>query len=315
MCQKCSSSHEPFDTPEPWGRRYDPEWEGARLIWPPYARNHAESGLTEREGRHLRSQYAAKLAMIDHWLGRIVDVFDRHDAWSTTAFILCTDHGHYLGERGMWGKPQVPVYPEMGHIPLLMAWPGAAAGTCDALTTTVDLHATLCDVFGVTPEHRTHGHSLVPLLDGTATSVREWALCGVWGREVHVADATRTFAKAPVETNRPLSMYSNRWSVMPLRAFPDVRLPRPDHRARLERAPHSEVPVIRQPFDPGDRLPYWAVGRFSGDLLYDRCEADANREVRNQAPGPAAAEMTELLVEALRSIAAPAEQLVRLGVG
>jgi len=57
------------------------------------------------------------------------------------------------------------------------------------------------------------------------------------------------------------------------------------------------------------------VGRFSGDLLYDRCEADANREVRNQAPGPAVAEMTELLVEALRSIAAPAEQLVRLGVG
>jgi arylsulfatase A-like enzyme len=307
--------HEPFDTPEPWARRYDPEWEGARLIWPPYARNHAESGLTEREGRHLRSQYAAKLAMIDHWLGRIVDVFDRHDAWDTTAFILCTDHGHYLGERGMWGKPQVPVYPEMGHIPLLIAWPGAAAGTCDALTTTVDLHATLCDVFGVTPEHRTHGHSLVPLLEGTTTSVREWALCGVWGREVHVADATRTFAKAPVETNRPPSMYSNRWSVMPLRAFPDVRLPRPDHRARLERAPHSEVPVIRQPFDPGDRLPYWAVGRFSGDLLYDRCEADANREVRNQAPGPAAAEMTELLVEALRSIAAPAEQLVRLGVG
>ncbi len=29
--------HEPFDVPEPWASRDDPEWEGERLIWPPYA--------------------------------------------------------------------------------------------------------------------------------------------------------------------------------------------------------------------------------------------------------------------------------------
>ncbi len=27
--------HEPFDVPEPWASRYDPDWEGERLIWPP----------------------------------------------------------------------------------------------------------------------------------------------------------------------------------------------------------------------------------------------------------------------------------------
>jgi hypothetical protein len=242
-------------------------------------------------------------------------VLDRHDAWDTTAFVLCTDHGHYLGERGMWGKPQVPVYPELGHIPLLISWPGVAPGTCDALTTTVDVHATLCDIFAITPEHRTHGCSLRPLLENTATSVREWALSGVWGREVHVCDSTRTFAKAPVDSNRPLSMYSNRWSTMPIHAFPDVRLPRPDGRARLDRAPGSEVPVIRQPFDPSDQLPFWAMGAFDGDVLYDRDEPGASGEVRNLAGGPAAAEMTDLLVEALRSIEAPTEQLARLGIG
>ncbi len=40
--------HEPFDTPEPWADRYDPDWEGDRIIWPPYARTQAESGLDER---------------------------------------------------------------------------------------------------------------------------------------------------------------------------------------------------------------------------------------------------------------------------
>jgi hypothetical protein len=203
----------------------------------------------------------------------------------------------------------------MGHIPLLIAWPDATPGTCDALTTTVDLHATLCAVFGVEPEHRTHGRSLVPLLDGTATSVREWALCGVWGREVHVTDATRTFAKTPVAANRPLSMYSNRWSTMPVHAFPDVRLPRPDGRARLDRAPGTDVPVIRQPFDPSDHLPFWAMGAFEGDVLYDRDDLGVSGGLRNQADGPAAAEMTELLVEALRSIDAPTEQFARLGIG
>jgi arylsulfatase A-like enzyme len=306
--------HEPFDTPLPWATRYDPDWEGPRLIWPPYAKTQDASGLDARASRHMRAQYGAKLSMIDHWLGRITDVLDRRGAWDTTAFILCTDHGHYLGERGMWGKPQVPVYPELGHIPLLIAWPGAAPGTCDALTTAVDVHATLCDIFGVAAEHRTHGSTLRPLLDGTATSVREWALSGVWGREVHVSDSTRTFAKAPVASNRPLSMYSNRWSTMPVRAFPDVRLPRPDHRAVLDRAPGSDVPVIRQPFDPSDNIPFWAHGSFGGDLLYDRIEADATGQSRNLAATPAAVEMSELLEAALRSIEAPTEQLIRLGL-
>jgi hypothetical protein len=104
---------------------------------------------------------------------------------------------------------------------------------------------------------------------------------------------------------------------MPVRAFPDVRLPRPYRRAVLTAAPGTDVPVIRQPFDPSDALPFWALGAFSGDLLYDRAEADATGEVRNQAidPGPESAEMTELLEAALRSVDAPEEQFARLGLG
>jgi len=312
--------HEPFDTPERWATRYDAEWEGERIIWPPYTAGDGDAlvgtgaALSEREGRHVRAQYGAKLSMTDHWLGRVLDTIDRHDAWSTTAVVLCTDHGIYLGERGMWGKPAVAVHPELGHIPLMVAWPGAVPGARDALTTAVDIHATLCEVFGVTPEHRTHGTSLVPLLEGTATSIREWALCGVWGREVHVADRTRTYAKAPVDGNRPLSMFSNRWSTMPVRVLPQLRLMRPDSRAWLDRPPGSDVPVIRQPFDPSDDIPYWGRGRFRGDLLYDRVEADTEGAVRNLAGGSADKEMQELLVEAMRSIEAPDEQLARLGL-
>ena len=61
----------------------------------------------------------------------------------------------------------VPQFEPLGHIPLLIHWPGVeGGGVCEALTTAVDLHATLADVFGVSPQHRTHGHSLAPLLRG-----------------------------------------------------------------------------------------------------------------------------------------------------
>ncbi len=137
----------------------------------------------------------------------------------------------------------------------------------------------------------------------------------MWGREVHVADATRTYARTPVEGNRPLSMWSNRWSTMPVHAFPDLRLPRPDHRATLDHVPGSDVPVIRQPFDPSDAVPFWAASRFSGDLLYDRRECEDTGEVRDRSDGVERAEMAELLHEALRSVEAPPEQLARLGLG
>ena len=65
------------------------------------------------------------------------------------------------GEKDVWGKPAVPVYEPLGHIPLLIAWPGAEPRAVDALTTTVDLFATLAEIFAVAPRHRTHGRSLV----------------------------------------------------------------------------------------------------------------------------------------------------------
>jgi hypothetical protein len=73
--------------------------------------------------------------------------------------------------------------------------------------------------------------------------------------------------------------------------------------------------VIRQPFDPSDALPFWAGGRFQGDLLYDREECDATHEVRDRSGGAERAEMADLLREALRSIDAPSEQITRLGLG
>ncbi len=86
---------------------------------------------------------------------------------------------------------------------------------------------------------------------------------------------------------------------MPVRAFPDLRMPRPDRRATIDFLPGSDVPVLRQPFDPSDALPFWANGRFKGDLLYDRSDPEVQHR-----PGDVA-EMAELLRTALVEIEAP----------
>ncbi|HEX2850219.1 MAG TPA: sulfatase [Acidimicrobiales bacterium] len=305
--------HEPFDTPEPYASLYDPEWQGPHLIWPPYSRRTIENGvLTPEQARQVRAQYGGKLTMIDRWFGRVLDALDRNGFAGDTAVVVCTDHGHYLGEHDLFGKPGAPVYQTLGFIPLLIRWPGAEPGTRSALTTSVDLHATICDVFGVSSSHRTSGASLVPVITGERSSVREWALFGVWGREVHVTDGRTKYVRGPAgESNFPLSMWSNRWSTMPVHGT-EVRLPPPDDRAWLDHMPGSTVPVIRQPFAPGDMLPYWALTRFTGHHLFDvAVDPDENEDRAGEAGEKEAA---DLLREALRAIEAPDDQLERLGL-
>ncbi len=322
--------HEPFDTPDRWLTRYqDDPLPDELLIWPPYVVGGVTGGhLTAGEGRHIRANYGAKLSMIDHWFGTVLDALDHGDRWADTAVIVCTDHGHYLGEerggRDIWGKPAVPQFEPIGHTPLLIHWPDADAATgpdsgvgrtCNALTTNVDLHATIAEVFGAEPAHRTHGRSLVPLLTGDADHVRDWAIGGVFGNWVQVTDGRHKYARAPEGDGFPLSMWSNRWSTMPLPVAGLGGLPRPDRRATLDHLPGSTVPVIRQPFAPDDQLPFWASGaRFAGQHhLYD-LDVDPD-EAENRTGERLEGELIDLLRTALDELEAPGEQSERLGLG
>jgi arylsulfatase A-like enzyme len=305
--------HEPFDTPAPWTNRYDESWQGEQLIWPPYGVRNIERGvITERQGRHIRCNYGSKLSMIDHWLGKVLDAIDSNDLWQDTMVILCTDHGHYLGEKDIWGKPGVPQYEALGHTPFYIAYPGVESREVDALSTNVDINATLCDFFDVSLAHRTHGVSLLPLVSGAATAVRDWALGGIYGNWVQVYDGHRKYARAPVGDGLPLSLWSNRWSTMPLYGYRRA-WPTPDQRATLDFMPGSEIPVIRQRFLPGDLLPYWcARPRIGEHHLYD-IDLDPEED-ENRLDGADEKDMLDLLHTALTDVEAPEEQFQRLGI-
>lgn len=309
--------HEPFDTPDDYIKLYDPDWDGPPLIWPPYGRDCVKRGvITEREGRQIRARYLAKLTMIDRWFGKVLDALDAKGLWDDTLVVLTTDHGHYLGEKDIWGKPGVPLYQTIANIPLMAAGAGLTPGRSEALTTSVDLFATLIDIFGAAKHvrQRTHGKSLLPLLSGAATEIRDHVLAGVWGREVHLIDRRWKYARAPVGPNAPLPMFSNRWSTMPTHVLTrDQEIPLPDARARLSRMPGSEVPVIHQSWAEGDKVPFWAWTSFSGDHLYD-LQGDPGERI-NLKDDPAARDLAERLRAALAAVEAPGEQFARLGLG
>jgi hypothetical protein len=107
-------------------------------------------------------------------------------------------------------------------------------------------------------------------------------------------------------------MWSNRWSTMPVHALPELQLPRPDARARLELMAGTDVPVIRQPFAPGDPLPFWAYAQQLSSICFDRQE-DPFEQV-DLLGSAAEAELLDLLRHALTAVDAPAEQFERLGI-
>ena len=90
--------HEPFDTPEPWAHKYDPDWDDELIIWPPYSTKPVERGvLTEREAFHGRAIYGAQLSIIDNSSQRLTAVFPRQHLRGDTLLLLLPRNDHQPG--------------------------------------------------------------------------------------------------------------------------------------------------------------------------------------------------------------------------
>ncbi len=88
--------------------------------------------------------------------------------WDNTIVIFTTDHGMSLGEHNRTGKSNInddddrrwPLYPEVAHIPFLIAAPGLDGGReVAAMAQPADILPTLLDLAGldVTPPEPFHG--------------------------------------------------------------------------------------------------------------------------------------------------------------
>lgn len=112
--------------------------------------------------------YDAAVRLADQRVGRIVQALKRRGLWDNTLFMLMSDHGEELGDRGGWQHDQ-SVYQELIHVPLIVHLPGGrSAGLRVAQTVSlVDVVPTILDLIG-RPDlaNDCSGVSLGPLLSG-----------------------------------------------------------------------------------------------------------------------------------------------------
>lgn len=203
--------HEPFDLPKerlyPWSESYH----GPEFMWPEYGAVNVPKDALD----HIRNRYSALLEMADHWLGKILDVMDRHNLWDDTMVIFTSDHGYLLGEHNFFAKNYMPVYNEISRLPLTVHLPGGmyAGQRVQALTQCIDLFPTLLEFFGIDPQascrNRLHGYSLLPLLNEQVQELRSELIYGYYGKNVNITDGKWVYFRSSANAdNLPLNLYT-----------------------------------------------------------------------------------------------------------
>ena len=120
--------------------------------------------------------YDANMRWADWGVGEVVRQLRERGLLNNTLLVVTADHGEAFGEHGYIYHAHA-VYDEFVHIPLVIRFPGQQrlVGEVGALTQTVDLLPAIFDFCRIPyPRDRVQGDSLLPLLDGKASRVREY---------------------------------------------------------------------------------------------------------------------------------------------
>jgi arylsulfatase A-like enzyme len=299
--------HEPFHCPEPYASMYTDEdpTDPDLPVWPYYGPiDEGQSELTERELAFVRSQFAGKVTMVDRWLGRVFDALDEAGLWDETMVVVTSDHGFFLGDHGWVGKNEPPVYDVLANTPLLIWHPESPhmGERVSALTSAVDLYATMLEALGIDVPDESHSRSFMPLLRDDADAHRDRALYGYWGSAVNVTDGRHTYFR-PCDPTRPTDCYStemmnpNGWFV--------------------PRSPKESAES--GPFLPYTDTPVWrfegaSFAQLDGEHLYDVREDPRQRRNLVDEDPDVADRMRDHLVAAMDDLDAPEGQYERLGL-
>lgn len=225
--------HEPWNPPEYYTRLYAPDYDG-RETQTCYD-NWREAGLTEDDVRLSHATYSGEVSMVDRWVGSLAEKLDVLGIADNTVLIFLSDHGYYFGEHDYLGKsvwdPGLgtqswsPLYRQIVEVPLLIQMPGATPRRTPALTTLVDIPATVLDLAGVAAPEKTAGRSLAPLLRGETNHHRELVVSS-WPLEYQKGRITIAVDSWPrrIARDQPLTVTGRGLSLVVGGAEDDVEL-------------------------------------------------------------------------------------------
>jgi len=293
--------HEPFFTQQKYKDLYPHAYEGRHWDWPDYGKVKQQPEALQ----HLVYEYASLVSMCDHYLGRVLDAFDRLELWKDTLLIVNTDHGFLLGEHRWIGKNIQPMYNEIVHIPLFIWDPRSAEANRRSaqLVQTIDLAPTLLEYFGVELPQDMQGRPIKASSDAEE-GARAAALFGIHGGHVNCTDGRYVYMRAPkTMDNGPLYEYTLMPSHMHNRfkpsEFEGMELAGPFRFTKSTQVMKLKGSTYLNPY-------------YYGHLLFD-LEQDPRQENPIDHP-EVERRMIRLLARLLQEHDAPSEQFERLGI-
>ncbi|MCC9608475.1 sulfatase [Blastopirellula sp. JC732] len=143
--------------------------------WPYYFKD-----VSVEEARKCKQAYYASISFVDAQVGKLLDALEENDLMDNTVIVFWSDHGYFLGEKGLWYKRKA--FERSARMPLIIAAPGLRQGENTAKPVElVDLYPTLADLCGLAPPKNLEGQSLRPLLtDPTGGKWDKPAVTQVW---------------------------------------------------------------------------------------------------------------------------------------
>jgi choline-sulfatase len=126
--------------------------------------------VTEADLRAARHGYYANISYVDDLIGQLLAALEATGKLGNTAVVFTSDHGDFLGERGLWYK--MSYLEPSAHVPLIVWRPGSfKARRVAEPVTLADILPTLVDIAasgGGKLARPVDGRSLYPLLTGAA---------------------------------------------------------------------------------------------------------------------------------------------------
>ncbi|MDD7984764.1 sulfatase [Lentisphaera marina] len=132
-------------------------------------------GLSRDEAKQCKLAYYATVSFIDAQIGRILDSLEEHNLMDKTIIVFWSDHGYFLGEKGLWFKRKA--FERSARAPLIIASPSSKQGQiCKSPVEMLDIYPTLVEETGFQIPKELEGLSLSPLLKNAQT---QWSKAAI----------------------------------------------------------------------------------------------------------------------------------------
>ena len=234
----CFDPHEPWDPPKEFSDLYPvPEYSGPPIAW----FGGYDDILSETEVAHIRSLYAGDVSLCDKWVGIFLEKIKDLGMMDNTMIVLISDHGEFIGERGLMLKEEPWPYEELAQIACIIRHPeGMGKGKrVKAFVDTTDIMPTVLDFFKVMGPNAKQaafeatkfipgattddieGHSVLPLMSGEKDKIREYSVSGNFNLSWRIRDEDWSYYMFGPEEE------TNRSGPELYKINPDYRVPAP----------------------------------------------------------------------------------------